>query len=140
MIVSNNQEATIMAKTSEEKLKQIKELQAKKDAIMLRPDLEEGQRIRDTARSDGKTVSGYILEAVREYMARHSGDKSAQETVEVSAGCAVEIDPEIYAKAKMFASYRKMPIRKYVEAAITEQRMKDLREIQTAATTSKRNS
>ena len=63
-----------MAKTSEEKLKQIKELQAKKDAIMLRPDLEEGRLIRDTAKADGKTVSGYILEAVREYMKRHQED------------------------------------------------------------------
>ena len=60
-----------MTKTSEEKLKQIKDLQAKKDAIMLRPDLEEGKRIRDTAKADGKTVSGYILDAVWEYMENH---------------------------------------------------------------------
>ena len=131
-----------MAQTKEERKAAIKaavkKSQKNTDAIMLRPPLDEGQRIRDAASKAGKKVSPFILEAVNEYMARHSGGESAQETVEVSAGCAVEIDPEIYAKAKMSASYRKMPIRKYVEAAITEQRMKDLREIQTAATTSKK--
>ena len=79
-----------MAKTSEEKLKQIKELQAKKDAIMLRPDLEEGQRIRDTARADGKTVSGYILQAVREYMMRHPVKLEAPKKEEPQVASAFE--------------------------------------------------
>lgn len=129
-----------MAKTSEEKLKQIKELQAKKDAIMLRPDLEEGRLIRDTAKADGKTVSGYILEAVKEYMARHSGKNDAQAAVDTSAECVVEISQEMYTKAQMSANYRKMSIQEYVELSINEQRMKDVREIQMAATKNKKNS
>ena len=126
-----------MAKTSEEKLKQIKELQAKKDAIMLRPDLEEGRLIRDTAKVDGKTVSGYILEAVKEYMARHSGNDSAQETAEVSGECVVEISQEMYTKAQMSANYHKMSMREFVEMSIAEQHMKDLRGVTASGTDEK---
>lgn len=137
MNVSNIQEATIMAKTSEEKLKQIKELQAKKDAIMLRPDLEEGRLIRDTAKADGKTVSGYILEAVKEYMARHSGNNDAQAAVDTSAECVVEISQEMYTKAQMSANYHKMSMREFVEMSIAEQRMRDLRGVQASGTDKK---
>ena len=117
-----------MAKTSEEKLKQIKELQAKKDAIMLRPDLEEGRLIRDTAKVDGKTVSGYILEAVKEYMARHSGNNDAQAAVDTSAECMVEISQEVYEKARLSANYHKCSVNEFVELAITEQHKRDLRD------------
>ena len=117
-----------MAKTSEEKLKQIKELQAKKDAIMLRPDLEEGRLIRDTAKADGKTVSGYILEAVKEYMARHSGNNDAQAAVDTSAECMVEISQEVYEKARLSANYHKCSVNEFVELAITEQHKRDLRD------------
>ena len=101
---------------------------------MLRPPLDEGQRIRNAASEAGKKVSPFILEAVKEYMARHSGNNDAQATVDVSAECVVEISPEMYAKAQMSANYRKMSIREYVELSINEQRMKDVREIQAAAT------
>ena len=117
-----------MAKTSEEKLKQIKELQAKKDAIMLRPDLEEGRLIRDTAKADGKTVSGYILEAVKEYMARHSGNNDAQAAVDTSAECVVEISQKVYEKARLSANCHKCSVNEFVELAITEQRKRDLRD------------
>lgn len=64
-----------MAQTKEERKAAIKaavkKSQEKTDAIMLRPPLEEGKQIRNTAKAAGKTVSGYILEAVREYMIRH---------------------------------------------------------------------
>lgn len=126
-----------MAKTSEEKLKQIKELQAKKDAIMLRPDLEEGRLIRDTAKADGKTVSGYILEAVKEYMARHHGNNDAQADVDTSAGCVVEISQKVYENARISANYHKMSMREFVEMSIAEQHMKDLRGVQASETDKK---
>lgn len=126
-----------MAKTSEEKLKQIKELQAKKDAIMLRPDLEEGRLIRDTAKADGKTVSGYILEAVKEYMARHPGYNDAQAAVDTSAECVVEISQKVYEKAMLSANYHKMSMREFIEMSIAEQNMKDLRGVQASGTEKK---
>lgn len=142
MNVSNIQEATIMAQTKEERKAAIKaavkKSQEKTDAIMLRPPLEEGQRIRDAASKAGKKVSPFILEAVNEYMARPSGSDSAQETVEVSVECVVSISPEMYAKAQMSANYRKMSIREYVELSINEQRMKDVREVQEAAVKNKK--
>ena len=126
-----------MAKTSEEKLRQIKELQAKKDAIMLRPDLEEGRLIRDTAKADGKTVSGYILEAVKEYMARHSGNNDERADIDISAECVVEISQKVYEKAKLSANYHKMSMREFVEMSIAEQHMKDLRGVQASETDKK---
>lgn len=126
-----------MAKTSEEKLKQIKELQAKKDAIMLRPDLEEGRLIRDTAKADGKTVSGYILEAVKEYMARHSGNNDERADIDISAECVVEISKKVYEKARLSANYHKMSMREFVEMSIAEQHMKDLRGVQASETDKK---
>lgn len=65
MVVSNTTEAVKMAQTKEERLKKIKECQDKRDAIMLRPTLDEGQLIRNTAKAVGKGLSAYILDAVR---------------------------------------------------------------------------
>lgn len=45
-----------------------KRYQEKRDAIMLRPSKEEGQKIREAAKAAGKTVSAYILDAVRAEM------------------------------------------------------------------------
>ena len=45
-----------------------KRYQEKCDAIMLRPSKEEGQKIREAAKATGKTVSAYILDAVRAEM------------------------------------------------------------------------
>ena len=67
-----------MAKTSAEKLAKIKEYQSKKDAIMLRPDKAEGEKIRDAAKATNNTVSQYILDAVREYMHPSTDTGSAQ--------------------------------------------------------------
>ena len=41
---------------------------AGRDNIMLRPSKEEGQKIREAAKAAGKTVSAYILDAVRAEM------------------------------------------------------------------------
>ena len=45
---------------------------ASRDNIMIRPDKEEGQRIRDAAAAVGQSVQGYVLEAVREKLERES--------------------------------------------------------------------
>jgi len=45
-----------------------KRYQEKRDAIMLRPSKEEGQKIREAAKAAGKSVSAYILDAVRAEM------------------------------------------------------------------------
>lgn len=47
-----------------------KRYQEKRDAIMLRPSKEEGQKIREAAKAAGKSVSTYILDAVRAEMAK----------------------------------------------------------------------
>lgn len=39
-----------------------------KDNIMIRPDKDEGKKIRQAAAAAGKSVQAYILQAVREYM------------------------------------------------------------------------
>ena len=38
---------------------------ASKDNIMLRPSKEEGERIRQAAQADGKSLQNYILDCVR---------------------------------------------------------------------------
>ena len=43
---------------------------ASRDNIMIRPDKEEGQKIRDEAASAGQSVQAYILQAIRERMER----------------------------------------------------------------------
>lgn len=43
---------------------------ASRDNIMLRPSKEEGQQIREAAKAAGKSVSAYILDAVRAEMER----------------------------------------------------------------------
>lgn len=48
----------------------VKRYQEKRDAIMLRPKKEIGTAIRAAAATAGKSVQGYILEAVREKMER----------------------------------------------------------------------
>ena len=45
-----------------------KRYQEKRDAIMFRPSKEEGQQIREAAKAAGKSVSAYILDAVRAEM------------------------------------------------------------------------
>lgn len=68
-------EVLIMPQTPEERkranIKAVKKAQEKTDAIMLRPSKEDGKQIRDAASAVGKTVSGYILDAVWEYMENH---------------------------------------------------------------------
>lgn len=41
---------------------------ASRDNIMIRPDKEEGQRIRAAAAAAGQSVQAYILQAIRERM------------------------------------------------------------------------
>ena len=68
-------EVLIMAQTPEERRESIKravkKAQEKTDAIMLRPKLEDGAIIRSAASAAGKSVSGFILDAVWEYMENH---------------------------------------------------------------------
>jgi len=53
----------------------VKRSQEKTDAIMLRPKKEDGKIIRDAAAAAGKSVSGYILNAVWEYMTNHKEEE-----------------------------------------------------------------
>ncbi|MBP5720435.1 MAG: hypothetical protein J6W82_05165 [Bacteroidales bacterium] len=46
----------------------VKKYQQTRDAIMLRPSKEHGQRIRDAAEAAGQSVQAYILEAVDKRM------------------------------------------------------------------------
>lgn len=54
-----------MAMTAAER---VKKYQQTRDAIMLRPSKEHGQRIRDAAEAAGQSVQAYILEAVDKRM------------------------------------------------------------------------
>ena len=121
-----------MAKTEEEK--KIANREAVKTfyrekcmEFKVRPRKEDGQAIKDYAQSIDMSVQKFFLEAVKEYMARHSGNDDAQASVDVSAERVVEISPEMYAKAQMSANYRKMSMREFVEMSIAEQRMRDLK-------------
>lgn len=46
----------------------------KKDSITLRPTKEEGREIRQAAEDAGKSLQGYILDAVRQYMDSYIND------------------------------------------------------------------
>lgn len=81
-MMAKTTEANTMSTNSE----RVKKSQEKTDAIMLRPKLEEGQIIRDTAKAVGKNLSAYILDAtriqmkkdkaaLREYMENHKEDE-----------------------------------------------------------------
>lgn len=67
MVVKSEKEAVAVSINSE----RVKKSQEKTDAIMLRPKKADGKIIRDAAAKAGKTVSGYILDAVWEYMENH---------------------------------------------------------------------
>ena len=53
--------------------------QAKLDQIMIRPYKEEGQQIREAAKAAGKSLQGYILEAVQERMGREKNQQKIEE-------------------------------------------------------------
>ena len=53
--------------------------QAKLDQIMIRPYKEEGQQIREAAKAAGKSLQGYILEAVQERMEREKKQQKIEE-------------------------------------------------------------
>lgn len=48
----------------------VKKYQSSRDNIMIRPDKAEGQRIRDAAAEAGQSVQAYILDAVRDRLAK----------------------------------------------------------------------
>ena len=52
--------------------------QKNRDAIMLRPAKEDGQRIRSAAATAGQSVQAYILEAVRNRMEREANGSKSQ--------------------------------------------------------------
>lgn len=74
---TNNTDARMVAKFENEAVavsinsERVKKSQEKTDAIMLRPQKADGKIIREAAKAAGKTVSGYILDAVWEYMENH---------------------------------------------------------------------
>jgi len=70
MVEKSEQEISAMSTNSE----RVKKSQERTDAIMLRPLKADGAIIREAAKSAGKTVSGYILDAVWEYMENHKGE------------------------------------------------------------------
>lgn len=49
----------------------VKRYQQGRDNIMIRPDKETGQRIREAAAAAGLSVQRYILDAVEAYQAEH---------------------------------------------------------------------
>lgn len=49
-----------------------KKSDAKYQQILLKPYIEEGQRIREAAAAAGQSVQGYILDAVRQRMEREN--------------------------------------------------------------------
>ena len=64
---------------SENKRKSLDAYNATCDYISLRPKKERGQEIRAAAKAAGKSLQGYILDAVRERMDR---EKNQQKTTE----------------------------------------------------------
>ena len=58
-----------MATTDAER-RAVKKYQETRDAIMLRPPIEDGKNIRQAAADAGQSVQAYILQAIRERMAR----------------------------------------------------------------------
>ena len=60
---------------SEKKRKSNDAYNAKCDFIAVRPMLEDGAVIRETAKAAGQSLQGYILQAVRERMERDSSNK-----------------------------------------------------------------
>lgn len=46
----------------------VKRYQEKRDAIMLRPSKEDGQRIRDAAKAAGMSVQAFVIQAVWKYI------------------------------------------------------------------------
>ena len=60
---------------SEKKRKSNDAYNAKCDFIAVRPMLEDGAVIRETAKAAGQSLQGYILQAVRERMERESANK-----------------------------------------------------------------
>ena len=130
-----------MAQTAEEKRIANNAAVAKHhEKLMLfkvQPLKEEGQVIKDYAKAVGMSAQKLFLQAVREYMARHSGDNDAQAAVDTSAECVVEISQKVYEKARLSANYHKMSMREFVEMSIAEQHMKDLRGVQASETDEK---
>jgi hypothetical protein len=60
---------------SEKKRRSNDAYNAKCDFIAVRPMLEDGAVIRETAKAAGQSLQGYILQAVRERMERDSANK-----------------------------------------------------------------
>lgn len=61
-------------KTKAAQMQAVKRYQEGRDAIMLRPSKAEGHAIRQAAEDAGKSLQGYILEAVRLYMDPYIND------------------------------------------------------------------
>lgn len=63
----------------------------KQDNIMVRPNKEEGAEIRAAAAAAGKSVQGYVLEAVREKMKRERAGAVSAGSPAVDDGPGVDI-------------------------------------------------
>ena len=53
------------------KVEYVKKYQENRDAIMLRPTKADGQLVRSAAKARGKSVQGFVMEIVLEYIASH---------------------------------------------------------------------
>ena len=59
---------------SEARKKANTEYNRRQDNIMIRPSKEEGAKIRQAAADAGKSVQGYILDVLREYMGENGAE------------------------------------------------------------------
>ena len=53
------------------KVEYVKKYQENRDAIMLRPTKADGEIVRSAAKARGKSVQGFVMEIVLEYIASH---------------------------------------------------------------------
>lgn len=70
-IYKKNWEGGVALSTEAEK-RAVKAYQQKRDSIMLRPDKDEGARIRAAAAAADQSVQGYVLQAVRARMEKEN--------------------------------------------------------------------
>lgn len=52
----------------------VKRYQQKRDAIMLRPSKEDGERVRAAAKDRGMSVQAFVMKAVFEYIGNRKGE------------------------------------------------------------------
>ena len=56
------------------KVEYVKKYQATRDAIMLRPSKEDGEKVRSAAKAHDMSVQAFVMKAVFEYMENHPNE------------------------------------------------------------------